>query len=62
MPARSPLSGTRTGVLPDPAAQSVDTVRPIRNDIEERVRRLLTDLGITPSADRSSGGATPTAR
>jgi arsenate reductase (thioredoxin) len=33
--------------LPDPAGQSVDAVRPIRDDIEERVRRLLTDLDIT---------------
>jgi protein-tyrosine-phosphatase len=33
--------------LPDPAGQSVDAVRPIRDDIEERVRRLLTDLNIT---------------
>ncbi len=32
--------------LPDPAGQPVDTVRPIRDDIEERVRRLLTDLGV----------------
>jgi protein-tyrosine-phosphatase len=34
--------------LPDPAGQSVDAIRPIRDDIEERVRRLLADLGITP--------------
>jgi arsenate reductase len=34
--------------LPDPAGQSLDAVRPIRDDIEERVRRLLADLGITP--------------
>jgi len=33
--------------LPDPAGQSVDEVRPIRDDIEERVRRLLDELGIT---------------
>jgi arsenate reductase len=33
--------------LPDPAGQSVDAVRPIRDDIEERVRRLLEELGIT---------------
>jgi protein-tyrosine-phosphatase len=36
--------------LPDPAGQSVDAVRPIRDDIEERVRRLLTELGIAPVA------------
>ena len=33
-------------VLPDPAGQSVDEVRPIRDDIEERVRRLLADLNV----------------
>jgi protein-tyrosine-phosphatase len=33
--------------LPDPAGQCVDAVRPIRDDIEERVRRLLADLGVT---------------
>jgi arsenate reductase (thioredoxin) len=33
--------------LPDPAGQSVDAVRPIRDDIEERVRRLLTELNVT---------------
>jgi arsenate reductase (thioredoxin) len=33
--------------LPDPAGQSLDAVRPIRDDIEERVRRLLDDLNVT---------------
>ena len=33
--------------LPDPAGQDVDAVRPIRDDIEARVTRLLADLGIT---------------
>jgi protein-tyrosine-phosphatase len=33
-------------VLPDPAGQSVDVVRLIRDDIESRVRRLLAELGI----------------
>jgi len=32
--------------LPDPAGQDVDAVRPIRDDIEERVRRLLTELNV----------------
>jgi len=36
-------------LLPDPAGQSVDAVRPIRDDIEERVRRLLTELDIAPT-------------
>jgi protein-tyrosine-phosphatase len=35
--------------LPDPAGQGIDAVRPIRDDIEERIRRLLADLGITPT-------------
>ena len=33
--------------LPDPAGHAV---RPIRDDIEGRVRRLLDELGITPVA------------
>jgi protein-tyrosine-phosphatase len=32
--------------LPDPAGQGVDVVRPIRDDIEDRVRRLLSDLNV----------------
>ena len=36
--------------LPDPAGQSVDAVRPIRDDVEQRVRRLLTELGISATA------------
>jgi arsenate reductase (thioredoxin) len=35
-------------VLPDPAEMSVDAVRPIRDEIEERIRRLLADLGVAP--------------
>jgi arsenate reductase len=34
----------------DPAGQGVDAVRPIRDEIEGRVRRLLTDLGVQPRA------------
>jgi protein-tyrosine-phosphatase len=33
--------------VPDPAGQDVDAVRPIRDEIEQRVRRLLSDLGVT---------------
>ncbi|MBZ4504455.1 arsenate reductase ArsC [Mycobacterium avium subsp. hominissuis] len=33
--------------LPDPAGQGLDAVRPIRDDIDERVRRLLADLNVT---------------
>jgi protein-tyrosine-phosphatase len=36
--------------LPDPAGQSVDAVRVIRDDIERRVRRLLAELGVDPTA------------
>jgi arsenate reductase (thioredoxin) len=32
--------------LPDPAGQSVDEVRPIRADIEQRVHRLLAELNV----------------
>jgi arsenate reductase (thioredoxin) len=32
--------------LDDPAGQDIDAVRPIRNDIEERVRRLLAQLEV----------------
>jgi arsenate reductase len=32
--------------LPDPAGQPVEAVRPIRDEIEERVRRLLAELRV----------------
>ncbi len=32
--------------LPDPAGQDVEAVRPIRDDIEQRVRALLESLGV----------------
>ncbi len=35
-------------VLADPAGQGVEAVRPIRDEIKERVRVLLTELGVTP--------------
>lgn len=34
-------------VLPDPAGLDVTSVEPIRDEIEQRVRHLLTELGIT---------------
>jgi arsenate reductase (thioredoxin) len=37
-------------VLPDPAGQAVDAVRPIRDEIEGRVRQLLSDLGVTATS------------
>jgi arsenate reductase len=33
-------------VLPDPADQSLEAVRPIRDEIEQRVRTLLDELGV----------------
>ena len=38
-------------VLADPAGQSVEAVRPIRDEIELRVRALLGQLGVEPKAD-----------
>jgi protein-tyrosine-phosphatase len=37
-------------VLDDPAGQGIDAVRPIRDEIERRVRTLLDELGVTPVA------------
>jgi len=36
--------------LPDPAGKGVDAVRPIRDEIERRVRGLLDELGVTARA------------
>ncbi|MFP3714469.1 arsenate reductase ArsC [Puerhibacterium sp. TATVAM-FAB25] len=36
--------------LEDPAGKDLDTVRPIRDDIERRVRTLLDELGVQPVA------------
>ena len=35
-------------VLDDPHGQGVDAVRPIRDEIERRIRQLLGELGVTP--------------
>lgn len=35
--------------LADPAGLGVDAVRPIRDDIERRVRALLVELGLDPT-------------
>ena len=43
--------------LPDPAGRSVADVRPIRDEIERRVRALLTDLTGPPQA--TATGPTP---
>ncbi|GAA2718864.1 MULTISPECIES: arsenate reductase ArsC [Streptomyces] len=36
--------------LEDPAGQGVAAVRPIRDEIEQRIRGLLVELGIEPAA------------
>jgi arsenate reductase (thioredoxin) len=36
--------------LTDPAGRPVEEVRPIRDDIERRVRGLMAELGVEPSA------------
>ncbi len=36
--------------LDDPAGQGIDDVRPIRDEIEGRVRRLLRELGVSPDS------------
>ncbi|WP_256105848.1 arsenate reductase ArsC [Streptomyces sp. ODS05-4] len=36
--------------LDDPAGQGIHAVRPIRDEIERRVRGLLAELGIEPTA------------
>jgi arsenate reductase len=36
--------------LPDPAGQPLDAVRPIRDEVEARVRALLTSLGVSSAA------------
>lgn len=36
--------------LEDPAGKSAEEIRPIRDEIERRVRALLADLGVEPSS------------
>ena len=36
--------------LDDPAGQGIEAVRPIRDEIERRVRGLLAQLGVEPTA------------
>ncbi|MFJ9839257.1 arsenate reductase ArsC [Kitasatospora sp. NPDC101155] len=36
--------------LDDPAGQGIDAVRPIRDEIERRIRGLLADLGVEAAA------------
>ncbi|MEU6676690.1 arsenate reductase ArsC [Streptomyces sp. NPDC046925] len=36
--------------LPDPAGQGVDAVRPIRDEIEQRIRALIDDIAPTARA------------
>jgi arsenate reductase len=41
--------------VPDPAGQGVADVRPIRDEIERRVRTLLEDLGVAPRSTSRPG-------
>ncbi len=43
--------------LDDPAGQDVDAVRPIRDEIGERVKALLERLKITPAQSVEAGSA-----
>jgi arsenate reductase len=36
--------------LDDPAGKTLEDVRPIRDEIQRRVRALLVDLGVSPQA------------
>jgi protein-tyrosine-phosphatase len=45
-PARSCPDAYEEWVLPDPTGQSLEAVRPIRDEIEQRVRALLDELGV----------------
>jgi arsenate reductase (thioredoxin) len=38
--------------LPDPAGRGLDAVRPIRDEIDRRVRGLLDELGVEPQPKR----------
>jgi arsenate reductase (thioredoxin) len=38
--------------LADPAGQTLETVRPIRDEIERRVRTLLSELGVELAGNR----------
>ena len=43
--------------LDDPAGQGVESVRPIRDEIERRIRGLLAELGVSaPAAARRRTG------
>lgn len=37
--------------LPDPAGQPLEAVRPVRDEIETRVRQLLSELGVPPRTE-----------
>lgn len=41
--------------LPDPASPGVDAVRPIRDEIEHRIRGLIDEIAPEPRHDRTPG-------
>jgi arsenate reductase (thioredoxin) len=42
--------------LADPAGQGVEAVRPIRDEIERRIRGLMDELGVAPRDAGSEAG------
>jgi arsenate reductase len=48
--------------LTDPAGKSLDEIRPIRDDIDQRVRALLGELNWTHSSRRGGSSRSPDAR
>ena len=43
-------------ILDDPAGMDLAAVRPIRDEIEHRVRALLADLSVSAEADEQKEG------
>lgn len=41
--------------LTDPAGMNVEGVRTVRNEIEERVRQLISELGVPTTGERVAG-------
>jgi arsenate reductase (thioredoxin) len=42
--------------LEDPAGRGLDEIRPIRDEIERRVRSLVADLGVSPDGEPADPG------
>ena len=46
----------RDAELEDPAGRGLDEIRPIRDEIERRVRSLVADLGVSPDEEPADPG------